>query len=81
MLRGKSWSLWLLEFFCWVLCVLVILSGAHRLFVLKREAGETPVNWVTAVAGVVAVALPFLALCGATILTLHSDVARQVLTG
>ena len=80
-LRGKSWSLWLLEFFCWVLCALVIMSGAHRLYALKRGAGETRVNWVIAVAGVVVVALPILAFCGATILTLRSDVARQTLTG
>ena len=80
-LREKSWALWLLELFCWVLCVLVIMSGAHRLVALKRAAGETRVNWVTAVAGVVVVALPILALCGATILTLRSDAARQALTG
>ena len=80
-LREKSWALWLLELFCWVLCVLVIMSGAHRLYALKRAAGETRVNWVTAVAGVVVVALPILAFCGATILTLRSDAARQALTG
>ena len=80
-LREKSWALWLLELFCWVLSVLVIMSGAHRLVALKRAAGETRVNWVTAVAGVIVVALPILALCGATILTLRSDAARQALTG
>ena len=80
-LRGQSWALWLLEFFCWVLCVLVIMSGAYRLYALKRAAGEARVNWVTAVAGVVVVALPILAFCGATILTLRSDAARQTLTG
>lgn len=80
-LRGRSWALWLLEFFCWVLCALVIMSGAHRLVALRRAPGETRINWVTAVAGVVVVALPILALCGATILTLRSDVARQTLTG
>ena len=80
-LKEKSWALWVLEFFCWVLCVLVIMSGAYRLVALKRAAGETRVNWVTAVAGVVVVALPILAFCGVTILTLRSDVARQTLTG
>ena len=80
-LREKSWALWLLELFCWVLCVLVIMSGAHRLVALKRAAGETRVNWVSAVAGIVVVALPILAICGATILTLRSDVAKQTLTG
>jgi len=80
-LREMAWSLWLLEFFCWVLCVLVILSVAYRLVALKRAAGETRVNWITAVAGVVVVALPILAFCGATILTLRSDAAKQTLTG
>ena len=79
-LRGQSWALWLLELFCWVLCVLVIMSGAYRLVALKRAAGEARVNWVTAIAGVVVVALPILAFCGATILTLRSDAARQTLT-
>lgn len=80
-LGEKAWALWLLEFFCWVLCALVLMSGAHRLYALKRAAGETGVNWVTAVAGVLVVALPILAFCGATILTLRGDVAKQVLTG
>jgi len=79
-LRGKSWSLWVLEFFCWVLCVLVLLSGAYRLLALRRE-GETPGKWVAAIAGIVLVALPILALCAATIFTLRSDAARQALTG
>ena len=80
-LQGKSWALWLLEFFCWVLCVLVLLSGTYRLLALHRAEGETPRKWVAAVAGVVFVALPILAFCGATIFTLRSDAARQALTG
>jgi hypothetical protein len=80
-LRGKAWSLWLLEFFCWVLCVLVLLSGAYRLVALKRAEGETSGKWMAAIAGVVLVALPILAFCGATIFTLRSDMARQALTG
>ena len=80
-LREQAWALWLLEFFCWVLCVLVILSGAYRLVALKRAAGETRVKWITAVAGILVVALPILAFCGATIFTLRSDVAKQTLTG
>lgn len=80
-LREKSWALWLLEFFCWVLCVLVLLSGASRLYALKNAAGETAGGWIAAIAGVVLMALPILAFCGATIFTLRSDVARQALTG
>ena len=80
-LQGKSWALWLLEFFCWVLCALVLLSGAYRLLALKRATGSTPGKWLAATTGVLLVALPILAFCGATIYTLRSDAARQALTG
>ena len=80
-LQEKAWALWLLEFFCWVLCVLVLLSGASRLYALKNAAGKTGRGWVAAIAGVVLMALPILAICAATIFTLRSDVARQTLTG
>lgn len=80
-LRGKSWSLWLLEFFCWTLCAMVILSGANRLIALKRMALETRGRLVAAIAGIVLVTLPILAFCAATIFTLRSDVARRALTG
>jgi hypothetical protein len=36
----------------------------------------TPRGWVIAVAGVLLVALPLVALCGVTIFTLRSDAAR-----
>jgi len=81
LLLGKSWSLWLLEFFCWALCALVLLSGANRLLAFKRAAAATRGNWTAAVAGILVVALPILAFCGATILTLRSDLAKRALTG
>ncbi len=81
-LLGQSWSRPLLDFFCWVLSALTILSGATRLYALKRMAGsEARVNWLRAIAGVLAVALPIIALCAATIFTLRSESARQVLGG
>ncbi|OGA42622.1 MAG: hypothetical protein A3G25_19055 [Betaproteobacteria bacterium RIFCSPLOWO2_12_FULL_63_13] len=80
-LRGKSWSLWLLEFFCWTLCAMVILSGANRVIALKRAAVETRGGFAAAVAGIVLVSLPILAFCAATIVTLRSDSARQALAG
>ena len=79
-MQGRQWSLWVLEFFCWVLCVMVLLSGATRLLSLHR-AGETPAKWAAAFFGVTLVALPVLAMCGATIYTLRSDLARAALTG
>ena len=80
-LKEKSWALWVLEFFCWVLCVLVLLSSAYRLYALKDVPEKTPHSWMLAVSGILLLALPILAFCGATIFTLHSDVARQALTG
>ncbi len=80
-LQGKAWSLWVLEFFCWVLCVLVLLSGAYRIYALKDVPGKTPRSWIAAVSGILLLAIPILAFCGATIFTLHSDGARRALTG
>jgi hypothetical protein len=80
-LQGKSWSLWVLEFFCWVLCVLVLLSSAYRLYALKEIPDKTPGNWIAAISGIVLLALPILAFCGGTIYTLHGEGARRALTG
>ncbi len=80
-LQGKSWSLWVLEFFCWVLCALVLLSSAHRLYAIKDVPEITPRGWILAISGILLLALPILAFCGGTIYTLRSDVARQALTG
>ena len=80
-LRGKPWSLWLLEFFCWTLCAMVLLSGAYRLIALKRAAAQPRGGFPAAVAGIILMSLPILALCGATIFTLRSDSARRALTG
>lgn len=80
-LRGKSWALWVLEFFCWVLCALVLLAGAYRMVALNRTSGQTLRGWVAAISGFVLMALPIFAMCAATIFTLRSDIARQTLTG
>jgi len=80
-LRGKTWSLWLLEFFCWTLCAMVLLSGIYRLIALKRAGVEPRGRLAAAVAGIILVSLPILALCGATIFTLRSDAATKALTG
>jgi hypothetical protein len=80
-LQGKAWSLWVLEFFCWVLCVLVLLSSAYRLVELKNVPDKTPGNWIAAVSGILLLALPILAFCGGTIYTLHTEEARRALSG
>jgi hypothetical protein len=69
-IRLEPWGRDVLEFFCWTLIVLVMLSGGMRLRALKKVATE-PVNWFTAVAGVALVVAPIVLLCGATIVTLR----------
>lgn len=79
LLNGFSWGRTGLEYFCWVLIALTLLSGGTRLATYRRHPqGErlTPRGWVAAVAGVMLVALPLIALCGVTILTLRSDEVR-----
>jgi hypothetical protein len=79
MLNGLSWGRTGLEYFCWVLIVLTLLSCGSRLAATYRNAGKLPGKaWVTAVAGVILVATPVIAICGVSIYTLHSDaVMRQ----
>jgi hypothetical protein len=79
LLNALSWGRTGLEYFCWVLIALMLLSGGTRLAAyLRHPQGHslTPRGWVIAVAGVMLVALPLVALCGMTILTLRSDEVR-----
>jgi hypothetical protein len=71
-IRLEPWGRDVLEFFCWALIVLVMLSGGTRLRALKKVATE-PVNWFTAVAGVAVVVVPIVLLCAATIITLRDE--------
>ena len=82
LLNGLSWGRTGVEYFSWVLIVLTLLSGGTRLASYRQHPqgpGLTPRGWIVAVAGVLLVALPLVALCGATILTLRSDEVRQQL--
>jgi ribose/xylose/arabinose/galactoside ABC-type transport system permease subunit len=79
LLNGYAWGRAGLEYFCWVLIALTLLSGGARLTAYSRHPpGErlTPRGWILAVAGVMLVALPLVALCGVSILTLRSDQTR-----
>ena len=79
LLNGYDWGRTGLEYFCWVLIALTLLSGGTRLSTYRRHPqGQalTPRGWVIAVAGVMLVALPLIALCGVSILTLRSDQTR-----
>lgn len=76
LLNGASWARTGLEYFCWVLIALTLLSGGTRLAsYTKHPQGQalTPRGWIVAVAGVMLIALPLIVLCGVTIHTLRSD--------
>ena len=79
LLNGFSWGRTGLEYFCWVLIALTLLSGGTRLASYRQHPqGQklTPRDWAVAVAGVMLVALPLIALCGVSISTLRSDAVR-----
>lgn len=74
LLNGYSWGRTGMEYFCWVLIALMLLSGSSRLAAYRRHPPEhrlTPRAWVTAVAGVTLVALPLVAICAISIHTLR----------
>jgi hypothetical protein len=73
-LLGKAWSRPALEFFCWTLMVLLLMSCWSRL----REA--PPPRNMRAVQLALFV-MPVVAICIATILTLRSETALRVLSG
>ena len=73
-LLEKSWSRPLLELFCWVLMVLVILAAASRYRGVPPPRGTLLVSLALFV-------VPVLALCAATILTLRSESALRILAG
>ena len=82
LLNGFSWGRTGLEYFCWVLIALTLLAGGTRLASYRQHPqGQrlTPRGWVVAIAGVMLIALPLVALCGVTILTLRGDGVRQQL--
>lgn len=82
LLMGYGWARVGLEYFCWVLIALTLFSGGARLAAHRRQArGEalTARGWIVAVAGVMLVALPLLALCGVTINTLRSSLVHTQL--
>lgn len=73
-LLGKSWGRPTLEFFCWVLMALLLMSCWTRL----REA--PPPRGMRAVSMALFV-VPVYAVCIATILTLRGENALRVLSG
>ena len=85
-LNSKAWGGTFLEYFCWVLSVLTVANSATRLKMLHDEhARDTdpkklPINWMAAIFAALMAVVPVVAICGATIYTLHSDEVRQALS-
>lgn len=73
-LLGKSWSRPTLEFFCWVLMALLLMSCWSRLRQAPPPRGMRAVSMALFVT-------PVIAVCIATILTLRSQSAVRVLSG
>ncbi len=73
-----GWSQWLLEYFCWVLIVLVVLSGSTRMANLKKEVPDISRRaFFNSLLGVLMFVLPVVLFCAATIFTLRGDEARE----
>ncbi len=73
-LLERSWSRWVLELFCWVLIVLALLSAFNRWRVASPPRGLLLMSLAL-------FALPLVAICAATILTLRGETALRVLGG
>ena len=70
-LLEKAWSAPVLELFCWTLIILVLLSAWGRL----RAAAPPRATLALSLA---LFAIPIVAICAATILTLRSDAVRTL---
>ena len=73
-LMEKSWSLWVLQMFCWVLVVLVFLSALNRWRATPPPRGLLAVSLALFI-------VPLVFVCVATILTLRGETALRVLAG
>ena len=82
-LNRKPWAATMLEYFCWVLIVLTVLSTMKRIKMLKDKhklvVGAPPFKWGPAIAGALIVLIPVIAFSGATIYTLHDEETRKSL--
>ena len=75
-LQRRPWSLEILEFFCYGLIVLMVMSIASRFRDMKRQTHDHKINWLGALGGIMLVSVPVVVLCYATIATVHSDATR-----
>jgi hypothetical protein len=80
-LRLAPWGRDVLELFCWTLIALVLLSAATRLYAMNRLPPGERGSWVGAIAGVLVVLIPVIAVCATALVTLRSEAARAAFAG
>lgn len=81
--NGKALGGTLLEYFSYVLMVLVVVNSMTRIKLLKQQHAADPAagpfSWVAAIAGALLVIMPVVTMCVGAIYTLHSEAALQAL--
>jgi hypothetical protein len=82
-INGKAVGGTILEYFCAVMIVLVVVNSLTRIKTLKQrqmaDPGAPPFNWAAAIAGALFVVVPVVALCAGAIYTLRGELAQQML--
>ena len=82
-INGKAMGGTLLEYFSYVMIVLVVVNSMTRVKLLKQrhasEGSTEPFSWVGAIAGALLVIVPVVAMCVGAIVTLHGEAALQAL--
>lgn len=81
LLNYSPWAPGLLEYFCWVLIGLTLLSSARRVLALRdlyrKTHPDEPFMWAPAVAGALLAITPYIALAAVTLNTLHDAGVRK----
>lgn len=82
-INGKAVGGTILEYFCAVMMVLVVVNSLTRIKILKQrhaaDPAAPPFNWAAAFAGALFVVVPVVVMCVGAIYTLHGEVAQQML--
>lgn len=81
-IETREWSRWVLEFFCWALVALTLLSAGSRIYQLLKMGDQVSMrDFVVATISVLCMAIPIVVFCAATVITLRSSAAANTLTG
>jgi hypothetical protein len=72
----RAWALYVLEFFCYALVVMMCMSIYARYRDIHRRAAVEHINWLAAGAGLVIVGIPVMVIAYMTIAALRSDSFR-----